>query len=63
MIKYYCDRCKKEITFVNMPTNHYYSIKRKYFSGLIPDKFHLCAICTEKLGDFLEGKEIEKVEK
>ena len=63
MIKYYCDRCKKEITVGNMPIYHYYSIKRKYFSGLIPDKFHLCNICTEKLSDFLEGKEIEKVEK
>lgn len=62
-VKYYCDRCGKEIVSKPLLPTLYYrttlsSSKLEWFEGLSHEK-QLCNECGEELKKFLDGTELK----
>lgn len=62
-VKYYCDRCGKEIVFKPLLPTLYYCIalsssKLEWLEGSSHEK-QLCNKCGEELKQFLDGTELK----
>ena len=61
MIKYYCDRCGREMTAYEYENSCTTISKDIAFDGRY--SYKLCGMCTAQFGRFISGEEVKRVEK
>jgi Zn finger protein HypA/HybF involved in hydrogenase expression len=61
MIKYYCDRCKIELTEYEY-TNSCTTIDRDITSN-VHRGYRICNTCTSEFNKFISGEEVKRIEK